>query len=121
MTQAVSINGQPYASSPNAFHYRQEFNPSCSCKAAGQSWADALKSIDDKAAAEQQGDIIVTEEGAKKMSRPQAPKPTQTSAKKGNAAATPAPATPDAPAADSGAAPDNKTIRSVGPTFIPSR
>ena len=28
---------------PNAFHYRQEFNPSCTCKAAGQSWADALK------------------------------------------------------------------------------
>jgi hypothetical protein len=119
MTQAVSINGQPYASSPNAFHYRQEFNPSCSCKAAGQSWADALKSIDDKAAAEQQGDIIVTEEGAKKMSRPQQPKPTQAAAKKGNAAA-PA-AAPDAPAADSGATPDNKTIRSVGPTFIPPR
>jgi Protein of unknown function (DUF2865) len=123
MNQAVSINGQPYASSPNAFHYRQEFNPSCSCKAAGQSWADALKSIDDKAAAEQQGDIIVTEEGAKKMSRP-LPKPTQAAARKGNAAATTAPA-PDAPAADttssSGAAPDNKTIRSVGPTFIPAR
>jgi hypothetical protein len=123
MNQAVSINGQPYASSPNAFHYRQEFNPSCSCKAAGQSWADALKSIDDKAAAEQQGDIIVTEEGAKKMSRP-LPKPTQAAARKGNAAATTAPA-PDAPAADttssSAAAPDNKTIRSVGPTFIPAR
>src|SRR6202007_1385623 len=67
MSQAVSINGQPYSSSPNAFRYRQEFNPSCSCKAAGQTWADALKSIDDKAAAEQQGDIIVTEESAKKM------------------------------------------------------
>src|ERR1700726_299688 len=47
MTSAVSINGQPYSSSPNAFRYRQEFNPSCSCKAAGQTWADALKSIDD--------------------------------------------------------------------------
>ena len=70
MNQAVSISGQPYSSSPNAFRYRQEFNPSCSCKAAGQTWSDALKSIDDKAAAEQQGDIIVTEESAKKMSRP---------------------------------------------------
>jgi hypothetical protein len=120
MSQAVSINGQPYSALPNAFRYRQEFNPSCACKAPGQTWSDALKSIDDKAAAEQQGDIIVTEEGAKKMSRPQAPKPTQTAAKKGNAAA-PAPAASDAPAADSGAAPDNKTIRSVGPTFIPAR
>src|SRR3981189_305307 len=33
MNQAVSINGQPYSSSPNAFRYRQEFNPSCACKA----------------------------------------------------------------------------------------
>ena len=52
----------------DAFRYRNEFVPSCSCKAAGQTWSDALKSIDDKAAAEQQGDIIVTEAGAKKMS-----------------------------------------------------
>src|SRR5438309_711368 len=74
INQAVSINGQPYSSSPNAFRYRQEFNPSCSCKAAGQTWSDALKSVDDKAAAEQQGDIIVTEESAKKMARPPGPK-----------------------------------------------
>ena len=72
MNQAVSINGQPYTALPNAFRYRQEFNPSCACKAAGQTWSDALKNIDDKAAAEQQGDIIVTEESAKKMSRPPA-------------------------------------------------
>jgi hypothetical protein len=67
MNQAVSINGQPYSSLPNAFKLPQEFNPSCACKAAGQTWSDALKSVDDKAAAEQQGDIIVTEESAKKM------------------------------------------------------
>src|ERR1700682_3099966 len=91
MNQAVSINGQPYSSSPNAFRYRQEFNPSCSCKAAGQTWADALKSIDDKAETEQQGDIIVIEESAKKMSRPLT-KGVATGAKKGATTAT-APAT----------------------------
>ena len=127
MSQAVSINGQPYSSSPNAFRYRQEFNPSCSCKAPGQTWADALKSIDDKAAAEQQGDIIVTEESAKKMSR--APtKPTPASARRGSAPAaatpdaTPAPdAAPSTTATSTGTAPDNKPIRTVGPTFIPAR
>jgi hypothetical protein len=125
MNQAVSINGQPYASSPNAFHYRQEFNPSCSCKAPGQTWSDALKSIDDKAAAEGQGDIIVTEESAKKMSRPLS-KAAPATAKKGTAPASPATtatapdATPADPAADAAAA-DNKQIRSVGPTFIPAR
>ena len=130
MNQAVSISGQPYASSPNAFRFRQEFNPSCACKAVGQTWSDALKSIDDKAAAEQQGDIIVTEESAKKMSR--APvKPAPVPAKKGSAAATaapdaaaaaaPAPAASSTPTATSGTSSDNKPIRSVGPTFIPAR
>lgn len=121
MNQAVSINGQSYSSSPNAFRYRQEFNPSCACKAAGQTWSDALKSIDDKAEAEQQGDIIVTEESAKKMARPL----TKGAATKKGAAATTATApAPEAspPAVDStAAAPDNKPIRSVGPTFIPAR
>ena len=64
INQAVSISGQPYSSLPNAFKFRTEFNPSCACKAAGQTWSDALKSVDDRAAAEQQGDIIVTEESA---------------------------------------------------------
>src|SRR6267142_3475646 len=68
INQAVSVNGQPYTALPNAFRFRNEFNPSCACKAPGQTWSEALKSIDDKASAEQ-GDIIVTEESAKKMQR----------------------------------------------------
>ena len=123
MNQAVSVSGQAYTSSPNAFRFRQEFNPTCSCKAAGQTWSDALKSVDDKAAAEQQGDIIVTEEGSKKMSRPQAKSPAAP-AKKGAVATTgsdPAPTAPSAPAAPADAPSDNKTIRSVGPTFIPPK
>jgi hypothetical protein len=129
ISSAVSISGQPYPSSPNAFKYRTEFNPSCACKAAGQTWSDALKSIDDKAAAEQQGDIIVTEESSKKMSRAPTPKAAPTTAKKGAAppattAGTPAPdAAPpaEAPAAASTGAAGDKQIRTVGPTFIPAR
>ncbi|WP_375411238.1 DUF2865 domain-containing protein [uncultured Bradyrhizobium sp.] len=128
MNQAVSVSGQPYSSMPNAFRYRNEFVPSCACKAAGQTWSDALKSIDDKAAAEQQGDIIVTEESAKKMSQP-LPKTAAPAKKKGGAApataSTPAPAAEPAPA-PAAAPPDpepakDKPIRSVGPTFIPAR
>ena len=125
MNQAVSISGQPYTSSPNAFRFRQEFNPSCSCKAAGQTWSDALKNIDDKAAAEQQGDIIVTEDSAKKMARPLPAKGAPTTGKKGTAGTTataPATAAPDASApatAATGATGDK--IRTVGPTFIPAR
>jgi hypothetical protein len=125
INQAVSLSGQPYSTLPNAFKFRTEFNPSCACKAAGQTWSDALKSIDEKAAAEQQGDIIVTEESAKKMQQramPQQKAPP--AAKKGAAgtAAAPAPATPAPTAESTGATTDEKKpIRTVGPTFIPPK
>ncbi|MEH2509513.1 hypothetical protein V1291_000867 [Nitrobacteraceae bacterium AZCC 1564] len=117
MNQAVSLTGQPYSQSPNAFRYRQQFDKSCSCKAPGQTWSDALKNIDDKASLEQ-GDIIVTDERSKKMAQPQ-----QTSQRRGAAppaatAQNPAPA----PAPTQSTPPsENKPIRSVGPTFIPAR
>jgi hypothetical protein len=120
MTRAVSINGQPYSSLPNAFKYRQAFNPSCSCKAQGQTWAEALKSVDDRGAAEQ-GDIIVTDERAKQMAQPRDAqgRPIRPGAQqsKGGAAA---PAATEAPAASSPPASD-RPIRTVGPTFIPAK
>ena len=130
INQAVSINGQPYSSLPNAFKFRTEFNPSCACKAAGQTWSDALKSVDDKAAVEQQGDIIVTEESAKKMQqRAQPQRRTAPAAKKGAA-----PATAAAPHAalrrDVSSCADDRPHRAdrrrsrsapVGPTFIPPK
>lgn len=121
MNSAVSISGQPYTSLPNAFKFRSEFNPSCSCKAAGQTWADALKSVDDKAAAEQQGDIIVTEESAKKMQQRQLSRGAPT--KKGAAPAPATAAAPAAPPADPGTttSSEKKPIRSVGPTFLPQQ
>ncbi len=120
INQAVSVNGQPYTALPNAFHYRTEFNPSCACKAPGQTWSDALKSIDDKAAAEQQGDIIVTEESAKKMQQraQQPPAKGKKGAPPAAAANTPAPAEGAPPAADTTASSGNKQIRTVGPTFL---
>ena len=129
MNQAVSISGQPYSAMPNAFRYRNEFVPTCSCKAVGQTWSDALKSIDEKAAAEQQGDIIVTEESAKKMSQPLQPKAAPAAKKKGGtapAATAGTPAAPEPASAPAAASPDpapakDRPIRSVGPTFIPAR
>ena len=116
MNQAVSTSGQPYSSSPNAFRYRQEFNPSCSCKAAGQTWAEALKGLDDKAAAAQQGDIIVTEDGARKISQPTGDKGSQ---KKNSAAKADAPQTSPTDTAPTASTPSNKPIRSVGQRSYP--
>ena len=132
MNQAVSTTGQPYTALPTAFKFRASHDPSCSCKAAGQTWSDALKSVDDKAMLDQQGDIIVTEESAKKMQQQkmQAQQPkgapgTQpaTAGKKGTAPA--AGTTAGTPAAQPAEAPKtadgkDKPIRSVGPTFIPN-
>jgi hypothetical protein len=119
INQAVSLNGQPYSSLPNAFKFRTEFNASCACKAAGQTWSEALKSVDDKAAVEQQGDIIVTEESAKRMqqrTQPKAPPAAKKGAAPAGTAAAPAPAAP--PAETTATTDKNKPIRTVGPTYI---
>lgn len=66
---ASSISGQSYMSTPNALRYRKELVSSCSCRAAGQSWAQALAGIEDETTL-QKGDILVTEEQAREMSQP---------------------------------------------------
>jgi hypothetical protein len=119
MEQAQSISGQPYTALPNAFRYRKEFTPACSCRKAGQSWADALKDADDSTTLES-GDIVVTDQNAKALSQP--PKPYGKAA--GAAAASlPAPTKPAATttaavAVDSSSDPKKKIVRTVGPPFL---
>jgi hypothetical protein len=122
INQAVSISGQPYSSLPNAFKFRTEFNPSCACKAAGQTWSEALKSVDDRAGVEQ-GDIIVTEESAKRMQQrgQKGAQPPPAAAKKGAAPAATTAAAPATPAETTAPATDKAGIRTVGPTFIPPK
>jgi hypothetical protein len=125
--QAVSISGQPYTSLPTAFAFRKAFNPSCSCKAANQTWADALKALDDQTV--ERGDIVVNEERAKQLSLPQFDAqgkpiraPVRPAAQKGNAAPAPAPVAAAAKKPDDDADPaaPKKPVRTVGPTFAPS-
>ena len=121
--QALSINGAPYTELPNAFHYRKEYVPSCSCRRAGQSWADALKGSDDATTLES-GDIVVTDQNAKALSQPPAPKgPNGKPLKPGTkdaaaASATPAAAAPAQNTASAPAAPAATTLRTVGPPFV---
>lgn len=119
ITQATSISGQPYTALPNALKYRSEFNPSCSCKRAGQSWADALG----KDEAVEPGDVVVTEERAKQMALPPPAQKGQTKGKQPVAqpAAAPVPAAGTTPPAAPETEPGKRTVRSVGPTFIPPR
>ena len=117
VAQATSINGAPYSGLPNAFKYRQQFDAACSCRKPGQSWADAVG----KDEAVEPGDVVVTEDRAKQLSAPPAQKgqkgraPAAVAAPPAQAAA-PAEATPPAETDAT-----KRTIRSVGPTFIPAR
>ena len=126
VTQAISISGAPYTALPNAFKYRQEFNAACSCRKPGQSWAQALGQIRDDTV--EQGDIVVNEQRSKALSQPKVDaqgrpiKPDPRTAKPGAApagAAAPAadPTTSDPAASDNG----KRSVRSVGPTFVPVR
>ncbi len=120
MNQAVSTTGQLYTQIPNAFKYKTSWDASCTCKAAGESWANAVK--DDPNTPAGHGDIVVTEDRAKLMSAPRDAKgrpivqPSQGAQKKGVTPATAAaPLTPAEPV-DPNA--PKKPIRSVGPKFM---
>jgi hypothetical protein len=118
VAQAVSLNGAPYSALPTAFSYRKAVNPACSCRKPGESWAAALQAVGaDTTVAP--GDVVVTEQNAKKLSQPRTgpdgkPLRAELRAK-----------TPDnpAPLADAPGEidPTKRTVRTVGPTFLPVR
>lgn len=126
ISQATSVSGgRLYTELPNAFKYRQEVNSACSCRRPGESWADALKNLDDRSTLER-SDIVVTEERAKALSMPRDAqgRPLKPSADARSAAAAPqaAPAvqTPAEDSTDQQDAP-KKPVRSVGPQLFPVR
>jgi hypothetical protein len=121
VSQAVSATGRLYSELPNAFAYRKAFNSSCSCKAPGQTWADALRHLDDQTI--ERGDIVVTEEQAKQLSQPVdskgRPIPAKAAPKAAPKGAAPKGAADTPPPAQNGE-PGKRTVRTVGPTFLPS-
>jgi hypothetical protein len=140
ITRAVSSStGRTYTELPNAFAYRKAFNNACSCRAPGQSWADALRQLDDYTV--ERGDIVVqTEEQAKALSQPRIDaqgRPIRLEAAPGsrlpaagapprgsaNVQSAPLPTVTPAPATAEGSEqPDPKRqVRTVGPTFLPAR
>jgi hypothetical protein len=120
VVQAISLNGRLYTELPAAFSYRKALNPACSCRRPGESWAEALKvnGTDDTVAP---GDVIVTEQNAKQLSQPRIGadgKPIRPDSR-AKAPATPQPAPiAEAPGESD---PAKRTVRTVGPTFLPVR
>jgi hypothetical protein len=127
VAQAVSSSGRIYKDLANAFRYRREFTPSCSCKQPGQTWAEALGQTRDSTI--ERGDIIVTEEKAKALSQPRGDATSRTSASRqdtrkptGNMpVAAPADAASDTAPAATPANPGKRSVRIVGPTFTPAQ
>ena len=122
INQAVSMNGQPYISLPTAFAYRKEYNSSCSCRRPGESWAAALKNLDNRSTLES-GDILVDDQRAKLLSQPRVDaqgRPIKPDPKTPNSKAVAEPGT--SAIKEGSEQPDrNRTVRSVGPTFLPAR
>jgi hypothetical protein len=67
--QAVSSSGEPYVNMPNALKFQQTFDPSCSCRRKGESWAQALANAEARYGHDSH-DILVTPEKSAEMSRP---------------------------------------------------
>ena len=81
--------------------FRQTYDPTCSCRRRGQSWASALAPAEAKLGHEDKSDILVTPEKAAELSRPKADvKSTDPKAKpvKGLAGKTPLPGASPTPA-----------------------
>ncbi len=119
--QAVSITGRPYTELPNAFRYRTQFDSACSCRKAGQSWADALGATRDLTV--ERGDIVVTDEKAKALSQPKvdprAARQQAQQSQQGQPAQAP-PTGSTAPATPANTV-EKRSIRTIGPAPYPVR
>jgi hypothetical protein len=70
---AVGLDGKPYMSLPAALKYQKALDPSCSCRAAGASWATTLADAEAMLSHSKKGEIVVTQEKSDEMARPAAP------------------------------------------------
>jgi hypothetical protein len=127
MAQAVSLNGRLYTELPTAFQYRKAMSPECSCRRPGESWAQTLKAVgpDDTVLP---GDVVVTEQNAKQLSQPRIGadgKPIRLDQRKPSSAVPSAdmtPATiPGSEEQPGSTDPVKRSVRTVGPTFLPTR
>ena len=67
--EAASPTGEPYANLPNAGKFEKSYDPSCSCRRKGQTWAEALADAEARYGHEKH-DILVTPEKSAEMARP---------------------------------------------------
>ena len=118
MTQAVSLDGHPYSQMPTAFQYRKALSPACGCRRPGESWSEALKALGPDNTV-QPGDVVVTDDNAKRFSQPRGAdgKPIKAGTPQAAQTESTRSALADAPGRVD---PAKRKVRTVGPTFLPS-
>jgi hypothetical protein len=67
--EAASPTGEPYANLPNSGKFEKTYDPTCSCRRKGQSWAETLADAEARYGHEKH-DILVTPEKSAEMARP---------------------------------------------------
>ncbi|HUI21498.1 MAG TPA: DUF2865 domain-containing protein [Methylocella sp.] len=71
ISTAVSLDGQTaYADLPNALKFQKSFDPACTCKPPGQSWAQALGGAEELLGRARKSDIVVTPETSAELAKP---------------------------------------------------
>jgi len=122
---ARSANGKAYTAMPNAFRYRQSYDPACVCKPKEASWAMALREAE-RIVRDGRNDITVTKERSNEMARPKLASGLRGAAGSRGKASEPAPnvmadvtvdgarVAGEAAAAETG---ERRSIRNVAPTL----
>jgi hypothetical protein len=65
-TAVSESGGKPYMQLANALKYQKAYDPSCSCKKQGESWAQALQKAE-RMIASNKNDVVVTQAVADRM------------------------------------------------------
>lgn len=87
---AVTPDGAPYSALPAAYRFEKSFDPTCSCKAPGQTWAQALAEAERLLEADRH-DVVVTPKLSDVMARPSSGTPAPRLEKAARSTPRPAP------------------------------
>ncbi len=75
ISTAVSLDSDtPYSELPNALKFEKTFDPACTCKPSGQSWAEALAGAEQLLGRERKSDIMITPEKSAELAKPKVEK-----------------------------------------------
>jgi Protein of unknown function (DUF2865) len=71
IASSVSLEGAaPYSDLPNALKFQKSFDPACTCKPPGQTWAEALAGAEELLGRARKSDIVVTPENSVELAKP---------------------------------------------------